>query len=274
MKTLATLLAVLCAGYAALVVLVYAFQGRLIYFPQVARELSVTPQRIGLAFEDVWVESAPGVEVHGWYVPHPRARGTVLFFHGNAGSIGLRLDWVRMFHDLGYAVYMIDYRGYGRSRGEPTEAGTYADATAAWAHLTQARGTAPQDIVIAGESLGGAVAAELASRTTPRALILQSTFLSIPTLAGEIYRFLPVRWLSRYRYDTEARMQAISAPVLIAHSPQDELVPYRHGRELFARAAGPKHFVELRGGHNEAFLFAREAWVAELAAFLARYERG
>lgn len=272
MKTLATLALVLALAYGSIVLLVYVFQSRLLYFPQVAREVNLTPARIGLAFEDVWLKSAPDVDIHGWYVPHPRARGTVLFFHGNAGSIALRLDWLRMFHDLDYAVFIVDYRGYGRSRGEPSEQGTYADATAAWAHLAQARRIAPADIVIVGESLGGAVAAELASRTRPRAVILQSTFTSIPELAGEIYPFLPVRWISRHDYDTRSRMARIDAPVLIAHSPQDELIPYRHGRELFEQAREPRHFVELSGGHNEGFLFVRPAWVAEVGTFLHRFE--
>lgn len=272
MKTLATLIIVLALAYGAIVLFVYVFQARLLYFPQVAREVNLTPARIGLAYEDVWLKSAPGIDIHGWYVPHPRARGTVLFFHGNAGSIALRLDWLRMFHDLSYAMLIVDYRGYGQSRGEPSEEGTYADATAAWAHLTHTRKVGPEDIVIVGESLGGAVAAELASRTTPRAVILQSTFVSIPELAGEIYRFLPVRQISRHDYDTRSRMARISSPVLIAHSPQDELIPYRHGRELFERAREPKHFIELSGGHNEGFLFVRAAWVAEVDAFLRRFE--
>ncbi len=273
MKTLSILVLVLALTYAALVLFVYVFQSRLLYFPQVGRELSLTPQRIGLTFEDVWLKSAPAVDIHGWYVPHPGPKGTVLFFHGNAGSIALRLDWLRMFHDLGYATFIVDYRGYGRSAGKPTEEGTYEDATAAWTYLTQVRGTAPGDIVVVGESLGGAVAAEVAARTTPRAVILQSTFTSIPTLAGEIYGFLPVRWISRHDYDTRARIQRISAPILIAHSPGDEIIPYRHGRELFDHARTPKHFIELSGGHNEGFLFVRPAWVAEVGGWLQRFEQ-
>ena len=273
MKTLTTFAVVLALAYCALVLFVYVFQSRLLYFPQVGREVSLTPQRIGLTFEDVWLKSAPAVDIHGWYVPHPGPKGTVLFFHGNAGSIALRLDWLRMFHDLGYATFIVDYRGYGRSGGTPSEKGTYEDATAAWAHLTQVRGIAPGDIVIVGESLGGAVATELASRTTPRAVILQSTFTSIPALAGEIYGFLPVRWISRHDYDTRARIQRISVPILIAHSPDDEIIPYRHGRELFDRARTPKHFIELSGGHNEGFLFVRPVWVAEVGAWLQRFEQ-
>src|SRR5690606_12735271 len=142
----------------------------------------------------------------GWFVGRPEPKGVALILHGNAGSIALRLDWLRMFHDLGYARFIIDYRGYGRSSGTPTEQGTYEDARLAWSHLVTERGFAARDIVLFGESLGGAIAAHVAARETPRALVLHSTFTSIPDLAAQIYRFLPVRWLSRFRYDTRAHL--------------------------------------------------------------------
>lgn len=272
MKTAATLLLLAAGAYAALALAIYLFQARLVYFPQIARDVTTTPRVIGLAYEEVWLESAPGVRIHGWFVPRAAPKGTVVFFHGNAGSIGLRVDWLRMFHDLGYAALVVDYRGYGRSEGEPSERGTYEDATAAWDHLVRTRGVAPGDIVIVGESLGGAIAAELAARTSPRALVIQSTFTSVPDLAAELYPFLPVRWLSRFRYDTRERLARVSAPVFVAHSPDDELIPFRHGQALHASAREPKTFLALAGGHNEAFIFVRPAWVGALAEFLRAHE--
>lgn len=264
-----TTLALVCAGgYLLLVLLLFLFQAKLIYFPEVGREAAVTPLAAGLEFEEVWLDVAPDARIHGWYVPAPRPRGVALILHGNAGSIAQRIDWLRMFHRLGYASFIIDYRGYGRSSGTPSEAGTYADAAAAWGHLVQARGWKARDIVMVGESLGGAVAAHQAARHPPRALILQSTFTSIPDLAAELYRFVPVRWISRFRYDTRARMAEISAPVLVAHSRGDELVPYTHGEALYTAARGVKRFVELHGGHNEAALFGREEATQALARFL------
>lgn len=273
MKTLASLVAVIACAGAALLVIVYFAQAHLVYFPQVGRDVRTTPAVVGLTYEDIWLESAPGVTIHGWFVAHPAARGAVLFFHGNAGSVALRLDWLRMFHDLGYATLVIDYRGYGRSAGRPSERGTYEDATAAWRYLTQDRAVAAHDIVIAGESLGAAVATELASRTEPRALVIQSTFTSIPELGAELYPFLPVRWLSRIDYDTRLRIGRVAAPVLVAHSPADEIIPYRHGKAIYEAAREPKVFVELAGGHNEGILFVRPEWVAALDAFLRRSQR-
>jgi len=273
MKTVAVLFGIAVLAYAALVVLVFFVQARLVYFPQVGRDITATPSAVGLSHEDVWLESAPGVKIHGWFVPHRAAKGTVLFFHGNAGSIASRLDWLRMFHDLGYAVLIVDYRGYGRSAGEPSEQGTYADASAAWNYVTALRGVGAQDVVIVGESLGAAIATELAARTAPRAVVIQSTFTSVPDLAAELYRFLPVRWISRFDYDTHSRIARVSAPVFVAHSPADEIIPFHHGKALYAQARDPKVFVELAGGHNEGYIFMRREWVEALADFLRRSER-
>jgi hypothetical protein len=123
--------------------------------------------------------------------------------------------------------------------------------------------------MLLGESLGGAVAAHLAARTTPRALILHSTFTSVPDMAAQLYRFLPVRWLARFRYDTRAYLQDVRAPVLIAHSPRDEIVPFSHARALYQAANEPKRLLELAGGHNDGFIFVRREWVQALADFLA-----
>jgi fermentation-respiration switch protein FrsA (DUF1100 family) len=131
-----------------------------------------------------------------------------------------------------------------------------------------------RDIVLFGESLGGAVAAWLAARVSPRALVLASSFTSVPDLGAEVYPFLPVRWLSRFSYDTLAALERVRAPVLVAHSPEDEIVPYRHGLRLYAAAREPKAFLVLAGGHNEGFVFARPEWVAQLAAFLERAAGG
>ena len=158
------LLASLAIAYGAVVVLVYLFQERLVYFPQVGRGVAVTPQAYGLAFDEVTIATGDGEKLTAWWVPAENARGTVLIFHGNAGNISHRLDYLAMFHRLRYSTLIVDYRGYGRSTGTPSEEGTYRDAEAAWDYLRHARAARPQDVVIVGESLGGAVAAWLAAQ--------------------------------------------------------------------------------------------------------------
>jgi fermentation-respiration switch protein FrsA (DUF1100 family) len=258
-------------AYAAVVGLVFVFQSRLVYYPDIGREMSVTPQAYGLSFEAVEIPTADGERLQAWWVPAERARGTVLLLHGNAGNISHRLDYLLMFNRLGYACLIVDYRGYGRSTGTPSEEGTYRDAEAAWDYLRQARAVRQQDLVIAGESLGAGVATWLAAKVEPRSLLLFSTFTSVNDLGAQIYWFLPVRLISRIGYDNLRNLERIRAPLFLAHSRDDEVVPYAHGQRLFDAAREPKEFLEMRGGHNEGFVFARKEWVARLGAFLDRH---
>jgi fermentation-respiration switch protein FrsA (DUF1100 family) len=276
-RMLGELLIPFAIAYGAVLVLVYLFQSHLVYFPGTGREAVATPQSYGLRYESVPIRTADGETLDAWWVPAEGARGVVLFFHGNAGNISHRLDYLQMFHRLRYSTLVVDYRGYGKSTGSPSEAGTYRDAEAAWEHLRHARMAQPRDVVIAGESLGAAVATWLAaekSLTTgegPRAVLLFSSFTSVPDLGAQVYWFLPVRLLSRIGYDNVANLKRIHAPVFIAHSRDDDIVPFAHGRKLFEAAAEPKAFLEMRGGHNDGFIFTRPEWVAELGAFLDRH---
>jgi fermentation-respiration switch protein FrsA (DUF1100 family) len=269
---LTQMLILIALGYALFVLLIFFTQSRLVYFPGIGREVTVTPQAAGLAFESLRLRTEDGEELDAWWVPVAAPRGVVLFFHGNAGNISHRLDYLLMFHRLGYSTFIFDYRGYGRSTGAPSEEGTYRDALAAWRWLTGERRVRASDIVLFGESLGAAVASWLAVRHAPRALILASTFTSVPDLGAELYPYLPVRLISRFRYDNVANLGSIQTPVMIAHSPQDEIIPYRHGQALYAVANAPKQFLEMAGGHNDGFVFAREEWVRALEAFLARVQ--
>lgn len=262
---------VLLAGaiaYALVLLAVFLLQPRLVYFPQTGPELTATPRAAGLDFEDVWLQTTDGEMLHAWWTPVAKPRGAVLILHGNAGNISHRIEYLAMFGRLGYATLILDYRGYGRSSGVPSEQGTYLDAEAAWRHLLDVRRFAPQDVVVFGESLGGGVASGLAAKHAPRALLLASTFTSVPDLGARIYPWLPVRWLARIEYNTLGRIGRVAAPVLVAHSPQDDIIPFAHGEALFAAAREPKRFLALGGGHNEGFLFSRDDWIAAVAAFL------
>ncbi len=271
MRTLWNILGVLASVYAALLIGLFLFQSQLVYFPEVGRELSATPRDAGLEYEEVRLNTGDGESLHAWFVPVPQPQGTVLLFHGNAGNISHRLEYLSMLHRLGYSSFIFDYRGYGKSSGRSSEQGTYRDAEAAWHYLTVVRNIEPRHIALLGESLGGAVAAWLASRQQPGALVLASVFISVPDLGAEIYPFLPVKLLARFNYNTRAYLQNVEAPVLIAHSREDDIVPYRHGQALFEAAREPKTFLEMRGGHNDSFLFSQEIWLRQLGAFLNRY---
>jgi len=262
------LIAAACGGF---VLLLYFTQSHMVFFPGTGREIIAAPDRIGLPYEDISLETADGLSLHAWFVPADKPRGAVLFMHGNAGNISHRLDSLQMFHRLGYSTLIFDYRGYGKSDGKPTEQGTYRDAEAAWQYLTSERRFPPCRIILFGESMGGAVAAWLAAQKTPAALVIASGFTSVPDLAQDLYPFIPARRLARIHFNTREHLLRVNAPVLIAHSPEDDIVPYRHGLALYAASNSPRQFLELAGGHNDGFIFMREAWIATLDDFLDRY---
>lgn len=266
LQVLWTTVAACCLLYAGIALLLYVFQGQLLYQP--GRAMARTPQDIGLGYENVTLVTDDGYRLHGWYLPARLGEWTVLFFHGNAGNISQRLDTLRLFHQLGLNTLIVDYRGYGRSEGSPSEHGTYLDATAAWRYLANDRGVPSKEIVVFGRSLGAAVATWLAARHAPGALIIESAFTSIPDLAAKLYPFLPVRLLSRYQYNNRARMTNITCPVLVIHSTADEIVPFAHGRMLFEIAREPKALLVLRGSHNDAFLISEEQYLRGVRKFL------
>ncbi|UCH52416.1 MAG: alpha/beta hydrolase, partial [Pseudomonadota bacterium] len=253
--------AVVTGTYVVLLLAVFFGQSHLLYLPTLpSRELSSTPAAIGLEYEDVQLVTDDGVQLHGWYVPAARSRGTLLFFHGNAGNISHRLDSLRIFHQLRLSVLIIDYRGYGRSEGSPSEDGTRRDAAAAWRYLTETRGVPARDVVLFGRSLGAAVAAQLATEQQPGALIVESAFTSVPDFAAEIYWWMPARWMSRFDYATRDYIAQVRCPVLVVHSPDDEIIPFRHGEAIFAAAHEPKELLRLRGSHNEGFIVSGELY--------------
>ncbi len=264
-----SVLRVAVASYVGLALFMYFRQSKYVYFP--ARELGLTPAAAGLAYEDIEIRTSDGETIHGWFIPHPQARATLMFCHGNAGNIANRIDSIWRFHDLGMNVCIFDYRGYGRSTGTPSEEGTYRDAEAVWNWLTGTRGVAANGVAVFGESLGGAVAAWVAEHKQPGALILESTFTSVPDAAARLYPFLPVRWLCRIRYNTLARMPGIGCPVLVAHSADDEMIPFEHGQKLFQAAHEPKVFLTMRGTHNNGREETGRAYDEDLNAFLARW---
>ena len=241
----------------------------MIYLPELpGRELTAVPGDIGLEYRDVTLRTSDDVDIHGWFVPGSGSR-VLLFFHGNAGNISHRLDSIRQFHALGLSVFIIDYRGYGKSNGRPGEKGMNRDALAAWEYLTGDMAFEPSDIVIFGRSLGGAVAARLAARTEPLALIVESAFTSVPDIASEIYPWLPARWLSRMRHSTQKYVADVRSPVLVVHSRDDEIIPYHHGERIFESAGQPRSMLPLRGGHNDAWLRDQANYIKGLREFLA-----
>ena len=256
------------ACYAVLALVVYLMQARMLYLPDVpGRSLDRTPADIGADYSDAWIRTSDGVRLHGWFLPGDSDR-VLLFFHGNAGNISHRLESIRQFLQLGLSVLIIDYRGYGRSEGRATEQGIYRDAEAAWQYLVETNTVAEEHIVLFGRSMGASAAAFLAARHQPLALVVESSFTSVPDIAAEYYPWLPVRWLSRLRHSTAEFVRQADCPVLVIHSRDDEIVPFRHGEAIFSAAGEPKAFLEIHGTHNDAFLRDERNYLGGLRSFL------
>lgn len=263
------LLIFISGAYAVLCIYVYFMQSSLIFYPDIAgRDLVTTPETIGLTYQDIELRTEDHTKLHGWFIPNNNAKGTVLFFHGNAGNISHRLDSIKIFHRMDLNVFIIDYRGYGQSEGHTTEKGTYQDAQAAWNYLTQTRGISESKIIIFGRSLGASIASWLASQHTPAALILESGFTSAPSMGQRLYPFLPIRWLARYQYNTKQYVSAISCPVMVAHSKDDDIIPYDEGRDIFNAAPEPRRFLDMRGGHNDGFIVSGSDYTEGLRSFI------
>jgi hypothetical protein len=262
------LLISLVGAYLALGVVLFVFQGRLIYFPE--KKMVGTPHDIQLSYDAIYFKTEDQVELFGWYVPAPNAKGTILFCHGNAGNISNRLDYLEIFHGLGLSTFIFDYRGFGLSAGTPSERGTYLDSEAAWDYLVSKRGIPPNHIIVYGESLGGAIAARLAARHEPGALILASTFTSLPDLGAELYPLFPVRLLSRFKYNTLEFMRQVKCPALVIHSPDDEIIPFRQGREIFDALTIPGEMLSIKGDHNSGFITSGRVYTQGIERFVSK----
>ncbi len=197
----------------------------------------------------------------------------MLFCHGNGGNIAAYLDTVVIGNGLGLNVFIFDYRGYGQSEGSPSEQGTYEDAEAAWEYLVGQKKTQPEKIVIWGRSLGGPIAARTAALHPSGPVVLESTFTSIHDLVEERFGWFCSFLVLGYTYPTRKYLKEIHAPVLVVHSPDDEIIPYGHGRKLYEAAREPKKFLEIRGSHNRGFLESRQAYESSVNDFLTEYLR-
>lgn len=271
MVTFAKFLALGAALYMLAAAWLYFSQKRMLFFPRA--EHVAAPGLIGMKYSDVYLTNRLGTRIHGWWVPRDGARYAVLFAHGNGGNVSHRLETIRIFHELGLSVMLYDYSGYGKSEGEPSEEGMYADARAAWGWLTREQEIAPERVVLFGRSLGGAVTAHLAAELAgegmrPAGMVLESTFTSVPDMAAYTYPWMPVRPLVRYQYDSAEALESVNVPTLFAHSEDDEIVPYALGLRLYEGYAGPKSFLSLTGDHNSGYLTMGDAYIQGLATFL------
>ena len=248
---LRSLLFLLAAWLAVNFIILPRLEPVLVYFP--LREIEAYPSTVGLKYEDVHIKTADGAVINGWLIPNRAAQKVILLFHGNGGNLGHRVHFLRVLNALPANVLIIDYHGYGKSQGKPSEANLYLDAEAAYRYLIERRKFKPEQIVVMGSSLGSAVATYLAEKERVGGLILQKPFTSAAAMAprlNPLYRWPIV--LIRSRYDNLARIRNVKVPLLIIHSKDDEMIPYQMSVELYEKANEPKELLLLDGfRHND-----------------------
>ena len=271
-------------GLLLLVLLVRMFEERLVFFPDRYATNEWDPSRMGVEVEDVFLTTSDGVRLHAWWAPAssfakatedkpaeqaPGTALTILYFHGNAGNLTNRIENIAFLRQLPANVLAVDYRGYGKSEGRPTEAGVYLDAQAAYDYLFHERGVVPDQLVVLGQSLGVAVAVDLASKRPVAGLILEGGFPSAGRVVQRTMGLPGLHLVIRSKFDSAAKLKEISVPVLVAHCTRDPILPYALGEELYAAANQPKTFVSYDSDYHEPFFFANPVdYAARLRAFL------
>jgi len=243
---------------------------RLIFYPDSGGDWTA-PRRSNLPIEEIEFQSGDGVRLYSWYLRAEGAGPTVLFLQGNAGNITDRLDVLAALSEIGADAFFLGYRGYGRSEGTPSEKGLYLDARAAVRYLTQERGVAPNRLALMGESLGCALAIELASQERCGGVVLQSPFTSVRDMAARVLPLFPAHWFLKTKFDNLSKIASVSAPILFFAARHDEVVPFSQTRRLFEAAPGEPTWVEFDdGGHNDLFSRHRSEWKQVVSAFLER----
>lgn len=269
----------------------YRIQSNFIYNPHFGVEIKSKNKTI--EHEEITYQTTDGITIFAWYVPFiPKAspaaddakaadelkepvptevplssRGVILFCHGNAGNISQRIDSFEIFRQLRLSTFIFDYRGYGKSKGKPSENGTYLDAEGAWNYLVREKKVKPEEIIVFGRSLGGGVASYLAQKYHPRALIIESSFTSISDIARAFFPRLPLKLLLRFEYNTRERLKDIHCPVLIIHSPDDRTIPFVCGKVLYETANPPKKLLQIKGDHLYGFIKSKKKYIKGLRKF-------
>ena len=252
--------------FAVYAVYLYFNQSRYVYYP--ASDIVTTPAEAGLLYEDLMLEASDGIKISAWYIPAVNPGATVLFLHGNGGNISHRLEFIEMFYSLGISTMIIDYRGYGKSEGAPTEQGTYLDSEAARDFLVSEKNIDPESIIFYGRSLGGPIAARLAGKYPPAALVLDSTFTALGDVGAKLYPYLPVRKFLKFKYNTIGYLKEVDCPVIVIHSISDGYIPFSHGQKLFEAVKGKKELVETGGDHNTNFMVSRQVYKSSIEDIL------
>lgn len=262
----------MAGGVLALEWLRVGFQNRRMFKPDAPLTDETEPNAFDLPADDQWFRAADGIKLHGWWIPHHASRATILFCHGNTGNLGYYLGVFRYLRRLGVSIFAFDYRGYGQSEGKPSELGIYLDAQAAWHHVTSALGVDPDGVLLFGHSLGGAVAIETANRHEVPAMVIQSTFTDMRSIARLLHS--PAHLVARNAFRSIEKVATLSMPKLFIHGDADPKIPLTMGRALYDAAPDPKTWYTVAGGlHNDLHRAGGDDYLDVLGAFVGEHFR-
>jgi alpha-beta hydrolase superfamily lysophospholipase len=247
------------------------YERQLVYAP--SSFVKKTPRDAGMPFDGVALTSADGVTIQGWFVPAESSGTeappqTLLFLHGRTGNLSDCLDKIHLFHDMGLDVFAVDYHGYGASSGAPEESALAGDAMAGYFYLTDKRNVKRDRLYIYGEDLGAALAIDLATRVEPAGLITEGASASLLKKVEDDWPLIPWEYLLRNQFDSISKIGEVHVPVLILHSSDDEVVPFRDARRLYLLAHEPKELVELHGTHKDAFVKSFDSYYDKVDQFV------
>ncbi len=260
-------MAVLFILYAVLLV---GCEKKIIFHPSKFPDGYWNPGSMGMNVQDIYFQSEDGKKLHGWFVASPNARATLLWFHGNAGNLSHRLDNIQRLLPLGLNIFIFDYRGYGRSEGEPDEEGIYKDSLAAYNKVLEMEGVRVDSLFLFGRSLGGVCAVETALNKSARGLILESVFTSASDMSRKIFPLIPLGWAIRSKFDAIGKVPRLTLPKLFLHGNRDEIVPFDLGKKLYDAAADPKTFYTIEGaGHNDTYIMGGRDYYKALDGFIS-----
>lgn len=265
MKAFKRIISFILVLYVAVCFVGCTFQKKMIFIP--SKKVIRSPKTVRIDYRDIFVGED---DVHCWWIPAKQSDAkTVLFCHGNAGNISNRLDTVSFYyHEMNCNLMIFDYSGYGKSGGEVGEKNSYKNVRDVYDYMINELKVKPEDLIVHGRSLGGAVAADLAVDNKCGGLILESTFSSIDDMVSSVLPLLPIGWAITIEYDTIGKIDRIKVPMLIIHSKGDEIIPFYMGENLYKSASKMKHWLEIEGDHNYGWIESQKVYSIGMKEFI------
>lgn len=260
---------VLGGFYAFTIIYLMMNEESMIFFP--SSSIVVTPADSGWQYREIEFSAENSITINGWKIEGKSIADSlpvILYLHGNGGNISYNMAVLSVLRQLAKEVYAFDYRGYGKSTGNITAEGYTKDCRDMMNYLLREENISPSDLIIHGHSIGAYGAALLAAEYEIKGLVMEGAFTSVPDIAAEIYRILPVKAVMSVEFNNLAIIKDLQLPILFIHAEHDHIIPVHHGETLYVAANEPKEILILgEGGHSDGLILNRQLVVSKYANF-------